>query len=258
MWNRYGGVILLIDEKNLTLKLNIFREDAKELSKILVRLYYLTVLITSMLIMLIDTVWYLKLIYIGFILMLPIVIGGYVIDFMSYRVKKKIPDSLEEFQHNLNESLKLNTAIKATSENLKGHIKRPFQVLYYNISRNSNTAFNDFKNIFNDKNIDIFSEILKTYSVYGGDLKELNSQISNLIVKIREEYIFSSKAKEKFLKYKLGAVFMVAATLLMQKYMGVIVPEMGQPQTSLDSVKYMFVIMFYIIYFFSMDFLRKL
>jgi Flp pilus assembly protein TadB len=258
MWDRYGVLKMILNEKTLTLKLNLFRKDASKLSALLVRIYCILVLAAFTLIMLFDIVWYLKLVYIVFALILPVLVGNYVINFMTYRVIKKIPDSLEEFQYNLNKSFKIDTAIKATSENLKGYIKRPFQILYYNLSRNSSAAFDDFKRTFDDKNINAFSELLKAYIVYGGDLKELNNQISNLIVKIREENMFSEKAREKFLKYKLGAIFMVVVTLLMQKYMNVIVPEIGQEQSPLDSMKYVLVVMFYIIYFFSMDFLRKL
>jgi Flp pilus assembly protein TadB len=258
MWDRYGVLKMILNEKTLTLKLNLFRKDASKLSALLVRIYCIAVLIAFTLIMLLDTIWYLKLVYIVFAFVLPVLVGDYIINFMTYRVIKKIPNSLEEFQYNLNKSFKIDTAIKATSENLKGHIKRPFQILYYNLSRNSNTAFDDFKKTFNDKNINAFSELLKAYVVYGGDLKELNNQISNLIVKMREENMFAEKAREKFLKYKLGALFMVVVTLLMQKYMNVIVPEIGQSQNPLDSMKYVLVVMFYIIYFFSMDFLRKL
>lgn len=249
---------MILNQRSLTVRLNFFRTDAERLSVILVRAYYFIACIISILVMLINTVWYFKLIYIGFAIILPIIIGKYIIDFMLYKVKKKIPDSLEEFQYNLNMTSKIDTAIKKTSENLKGNIKRPFQILYYNLSRNSTSAFDDFKKTFNDKNIDTFCELLKAYMFYGGDLKKLNKEISDLIIKIREEYIFAEKAREKFLKYKLGAIFMIVVTVLMEKYMDVIVPEMVQSQSPFDSAKYIFVCMFYIIYFFSMDFLRKL
>lgn len=247
---------MISSRKYLAAELNLFRRDSDRLSLILEKIYYLVVAAVFILIMRIDSLWYLKLIYICFAAVIPLIVADYIIGFMRYRIRKKIPDCMENFQYNLNRKLKIDAAVKDTSDSLSGNIKRPFQILYYNLSRNSISAFDDFKRIFNEKNIDTFSEMLRAYMLYGGDFGKLNKEISDLIIKIREEYIYEDKNREKLMKYRLAAVFMIIMTLLMYKYMNIIVPDMGQ--VSQSPSQYVLVVMFYIVYFFAIDILQKL
>lgn len=245
---------MILNRKNLVIRLSLIRDDAENFSKYIIISYLIFLFSFSVyMICIVDTVWYLKLLYIIFACILPISIINYALDFMTKKTIKRIPDLLEEFQHNLNNTIKIETAIKKTSEKFTGHLKKPFQILYYNMSKNPIEALDNFKVMFNDRNIDSFSELLKTYIVYGGNLEKLNQKISDLINKIREENMFKTKTKQKFIKYKIGAVIMILGTIYMKKFMLVIVPDIGQAQNVMDSAKYILVIIFYIIYFFVID-----
>lgn len=241
----------------LVLKLNIFIGDykkSKSIGYLSFIFYFFIELIVLIYFLLLNQVWYIKLINIMLASLIPVIAGKAIVDLNYNNVIKKIPLALDELLYWLCQSTKLNDAIRNTSEVLQGNIQRPFQTLYYNISKDPINALDTFKKTFSNKHIDTFSELLKTYITEGGNIENLCQEISALNVNILTDKSFGSKIKERFFKYKLGCLMMISSGFFMQKFLFVLLPDLGQSSTAITSDQFVFVNIYFIILFFAIDF----
>ena len=147
-------------------KINLFTssdELASNYAYICIILYAVTVLLSIILISCTNNLWYVKAVDIGLMMILPYTIIKSIINTKYEKVKRQIPEAIEEFQHWFFRTKKIDDALKETSQHLKGNIAKPFQVSYYNIAKGESAAIKTLKDIFNDEHMDTFCQLLLSY-----------------------------------------------------------------------------------------------
>ena len=217
-------------------------------------IYIVTVLISTCLISFSKYVWYIKAINILLMMILPYTIINTFINVKYITVKKQIPTAIEEFQYWFFRTKKISDSLRETSQHLTGNIKKPFQMCYYNISKGEASAIKLLKDTFKDEHMDTFCQLLLVYIDNGGAPKILNSSLTELVTQINLDISFKQKQKDRFIKYKIGSVILIAFTLIINKYLGLLFDDAIIQSNNMMVIS---LIIYFAIYFFFIDILER-
>lgn len=217
-------------------------------------IYIFTVILSTFLISFSKYVWYIKTINVGLMMILPYTIINTFINVKYSNVKKSIPIAIEEFQYWFFRTKKISDSLRETSQHLKGNIAKPFQMCYYNISKGEKFAIQLLKDTFNDEHMDTFCQLLLVYTENGGDPRVLNASLTELVTQINLDISFKQKQKDRFMKYKIGAIILIAFTLIINKYLGLLFDDAIIQTNNMTVIS---LIIFFTIYFFFIDILER-
>lgn len=254
-----SSYVLSFIHKRISRNLNLFicnYDKSISLAYIAIIAYSIIAGFTLVYFLQLTEIWYLKLINLILMLLVPILLIRTAVQFKTASVLKNMPVVFEEFSNWLAQTEKVNESIKCTSENIRGPIKKPFQVLYYDMIEDPIKAIDKLKRTFFNNHMDSFAEFLKEYILYGGDINKLNEQISFLISEVNADLAFNKKMKERFLKYKFASLMMIVFTFIMKNSISVFLLDAGQ--NSLDSTQFSFVAMFFAVFFFIISLFEKI
>ena len=221
-------------------------------------IYIATAILGTIIVSFLDEIWYIKLINVGLILLLPYAIINAFINTKYNFVKKQIPIAIEEFQYWFFRKKKISDALRETSQHLKGNIAKPFQMCYYNTSQGEIQAIKILKSTFDDVYMDKFCQLLMTYIEHGGEPEVLNSSLTELSTQINLDISFTQKQKDRFTKFKVGAVILIIFTIIIEKYLGLMLTDDSMIiNASKNNTAYISLIIYFIIYFFFINLLER-
>ncbi|NFO19180.1 hypothetical protein FDC45_17965, partial [Clostridium botulinum] len=209
----------------------------------------------------INDIWYTSLLNIILSSAIPIVITKNIMENKYRKVIKSLNDAFTELQYWLFRTNNVVETINKTSENLTDTIKKPFLTLsLYLNSDDSKKAFSTFKDTFKNIYVNQLTEILESYLEFGGNIEQLNIQITDINTTMQSENMFYKRITERLFKFKLASIVMIICSFVSKNLLLKLFPAELLQQTgiSISTSKFTFIALYFILLYFVIDLLERL
>ncbi|NFM32942.1 hypothetical protein FDC02_17150, partial [Clostridium botulinum] len=208
----------------------------------------------------INDIWYTSLLNIILSSAIPIVITKNIMENKYRKVIKELNNAFTELQYWLFRTNNVVETINKTSENLTDTIKKPFLTLsLYLNSDDSKKAFYTFKDTFKNIYVNQLTEILESYLEFGGNIEQLNIQITDINTTMQSENMFYKRITERLFKFKLASIVMIICSFVSKNLLLKLFPAELLQQTgiSISTSKFTFIALYFILLYFVIDLLER-
>ncbi|NFM83761.1 hypothetical protein FDC20_15735, partial [Clostridium botulinum] len=230
-------------------------------SYLIIELILFNSIINIILSFFINDIWYTSLLNIILSSAIPIVITKNIMENKYRKVIKSLNDAFTELQYWLFRTNNVVETINKTSENLTDTIKKPFLTLsLYLNSDDSKKAFSTFKETFRNVYVNQLTEILESYLRFGGDINQLNIQITDINTTMQSENMFYKRVNERLFKFKLASIVMIICSFVSKNLLLKLFPAELLQQTgiSISTSKFTFIALYFILLYFVIDLLERI
>ncbi|NFM94339.1 hypothetical protein FDC09_11995 [Clostridium botulinum] len=258
------SIILSKIQRSIENRLNLFTIDinkSKTVSYLIIELILFNSIINIILSFFINDIWYTSLLNIILSSAIPIVITKNIMENKYRKVIKSLNDAFTELQYWLFRTNNVVETINKTSENLTDTIKKPFLTLsLYLNSDDSKKAFSTFKDTFKNIYVNQLTEILESYLEFGGNIEQLNIQITDINTTMQSENMFYKRITERLFKFKLASIVMIICSFVSKNLLLKLFPAELLQQTgiSISTSKFTFIALYFILLYFVIDLLERL
>ncbi|WP_407301565.1 hypothetical protein [Clostridium botulinum] len=259
-----SSIILSKIQKRIENRLNLFTIDinkSKTVSYLIIELILFNSIINVILSFFINDIWYTSLLNIILSSAIPIVITKNIMENKYRKVIKSLNDAFTELQYWLFRTNNIVETINKTSENLTDTIKKPFLTLsLYLNSDDSKKAFSTFKETFRNVYVNQLTEILESYLEFGGNIEQLNIQITDINTTMQSENMFYKRVNERLFKFKLASIVMIICSFVSKNLLLKLFPAELLQQTgiSISTSKFTFIALYFILLYFVIDLLERI
>ncbi|WP_242951782.1 hypothetical protein [Clostridium botulinum] len=259
-----NSIILSKIQRRIENRLNLFTIDinkSKTVSYLIIELILFNSIINIILSFFINDIWYTSLLNIILSSAIPIVITKNIMENKYRKVIKSLNDAFTELQYWLFRTNNVVETINKTSENLTDTIKKPFLTLsLYLNSDDSKKAFSTFKETFRNVYVNQLTEILESYLKFGGDINQLNIQITDINTTMQSQNMFYKRVNERLFKFKLASIVMIICSFVSKNLLLKLFPAELLQQTgiSISTSKFTFIALYFILLYFVIDLLERL
>ncbi|APR02593.1 hypothetical protein CLQ_14073 (plasmid) [Clostridium botulinum Af84] len=259
-----NSIILSKIQRRIENRLNLFTIDinkSKTVSYLIIELILFNSIINIILSFFINDIWYTSLLNIILSSAIPIVITKNIMENKYRKVIKSLNDAFTELQYWLFRTNNVVETINKTSENLTDTIKKPFLTLsLYLNSDDSKKAFSTFKETFRNVYVNQLTEILESYLRFGGDINQLNIQITDINTTMQSENMFYKRVNERLFKFKLASIVMIICSFVSKNLLLKLFPAELLQQTgiSISTSKFTFIALYFILLYFVIDLLERI
>ncbi|KEI84060.1 hypothetical protein N496_19200 (plasmid) [Clostridium botulinum A2B3 87] len=259
-----NSIILSKIQRRIENRLNLFTIDinkSKTVSYLIIELILFNSIINIILSFFINDIWYTSLLNIILSSAIPIVITKNIMENKYRKVIKSLNDAFTELQYWLFRTNNVVETINKTSENLTDTIKKPFLTLsLYLNSDDSKKAFSTFKETFRNVYVNQLTEILESYLEFGGNIEQLNIQITDINTTMQSENMFYKRVNERLFKFKLASIVMIICSFVSKNLLLKLFPAELLQQTgiSISTSKFTFIALYFILLYFVIDLLERI
>ncbi|AJD29064.1 hypothetical protein EJM73_05920 [Clostridium botulinum] len=259
-----NSIILSKIQRRIENRLNLFTIDinkSKTVSYLIIELILFNSIINIILSFFINDIWYTSLLNIILSSAIPIVITKNIMENKYRKVIKSLNDAFTELQYWLFRTNNVVETINKTSENLTDTIKKPFLTLsLYLNSDDSKKAFSTFKETFRNVYVNQLTEILESYLEFGGNMEQLNIQITDINTTMQSENMFYKRVNERLFKFKLASIVMIICSFVSKNLLLKLFPAELLQQTgiSISTSKFTFIALYFILLYFVIDLLERI
>ncbi|APF25161.1 MULTISPECIES: hypothetical protein [Clostridium] len=257
------SIILSKIQRRIENRLNLFTIDinkSKTVSYLIIELILFNSIINIILSFFINDIWYTSLLNIILSSAIPIVITKNIMENKYRKVIKELNNAFTELQYWLFRTNNVVETINKTSENLTDTIKKPFLTLsLYLNSDDSKKAFSTFKDTFKNIYVNQLTEILESYLEFGGNIEQLNIQITDINTTMQSENMFYKRITERLFKFKLASIVMIICSFVSRNLLLKLFPAELLQQTgiSISTSKFTFIALYFILLYFVIDLLER-
>ncbi|ACQ51420.1 hypothetical protein AGE29_01035 (plasmid) [Clostridium botulinum] len=257
------SIILSKIQRRIENRLNLFTIDinkSKTVSYLIIELILFNSIINIILSFFINDIWYTSLLNIILSSAIPIVITKNIMENKYRKVIKELNNAFTELQYWLFRTNNVVETINKTSENLTDTIKKPFLTLsLYLNSDDSKKAFSTFKDTFKNIYVNQLTEILESYLEFGGNIEQLNIQITDINTTMQSENMFYKRITERLFKFKLASIVMIICSFVSKNLLLKLFPAELLQQTgiSISTSKFTFIALYFILLYFVIDLLER-
>ncbi|MBD5639878.1 hypothetical protein HYI18_15035 [Clostridium botulinum] len=258
-----NSIILSKIQRRIENRLNLFTIDinkSKTVSYLIIELILFNSIINIILSFFINDIWYTSLLNIILSSAIPIVITKNIMENKYRKVIKELNNAFTELQYWLFRTNNVVETINKTSENLTDTIKKPFLTLsLYLNSDDSKKAFSTFKDTFKNIYVNQLTEILESYLEFGGNIEQLNIQITDINTTMQSENMFYKRITERLFKFKLASIVMIICSFVSRNLLLKLFPAELLQQTgiSISTSKFTFIALYFILLYFVIDLLER-
>ncbi|AUM93873.1 TPA: hypothetical protein LA742_001314 [Clostridium botulinum] len=259
-----NSIILSKIQRRIENRLNLFTIDinkSKTVSYLIIELILFNSIINIILSFFINDIWYTSLLNVILSSAIPIVITKNIMENKYRKVIKSLNDAFTELQYWLFRTNNVVETINKTSENLTDTIKKPFLTLsLYLNSDDSKKAFSTFKETFRNVYVNQLTEILESYLEFGGNMEQLNIQITDINTTMQSENMFYKRVNERLFKFKLASIVMIICSFVSKNLLLKLFPAELLQQTgiSISTSKFTFIALYFILLYFVIDLLERI